>query len=477
MGNKKDIGKAYKNKLEGYDVTPHNRVWENIEAELKKNNRKPFPFWITLTGIGILIILSSLLIYNKNIDTKPAAINPKITNTSESSVKNNSNNNQLKSIDSILITQKNLNTNQTKNKNSAFDTIKNNQNNTSRNSKLNKLNLISKNKSTTDNKATNNNKYSNPNSISTKSKDNIVNSSKSISDNDSIRKYGIKNSLTNLIESNQTQNSLNDSIYILQKPVVLFKIDDFALLELDLELEEEKEETKLKPKKIDKPFVLTAYITPTYSSPITKGSSIDKDLTENKKVGGINLNYGLSTTLVISEKASVRLGLGINKISYTTKNADSTASNGFLINSHNFSHLDLDNQAASTIPNVFSPLTTLDLKQKLKYLEIPVEYSYQIFKKDKLKIHLLGGLSGLFLLDDSIIAKDNNGNSLTIGKANNIREFTFSFNISSKASYEFSKKLFLNAEPSFKYHSGIFRNNGNFNFFSFGVRIGLTYKF
>ncbi len=61
MGSKKDIGKLYKQELEGYTSTPSKSVWENIELELKKKKRRLVVIWTIATGIGLSILLFSLI--------------------------------------------------------------------------------------------------------------------------------------------------------------------------------------------------------------------------------------------------------------------------------------------------------------------------------------------------------------------------------------------------------------------------------
>ena len=61
MGSKKDIGKFYKQELEGYTSTPSKSVWGNIELELKKKKRRLAVIWSIAIGIGLSILVFSLI--------------------------------------------------------------------------------------------------------------------------------------------------------------------------------------------------------------------------------------------------------------------------------------------------------------------------------------------------------------------------------------------------------------------------------
>lgn len=454
MGSKKDIGKAYKDQLESYNASPNNRVWENIEAELKKSNREAFPIWKTITGIGILILLtSSLIIYNfnNNIDSKTFKNNSVTKENCSESKLNNSNS---KNNSTIGITIDGVTNSSTDNDSSNTENSKNNLYNTDSNNKTSNYSRVSQ---------SNKNKFVSNNDTNKSSKHRVSSQPKAESNTKPLNKSHLKDNLADLDDSSQIQNSPNDSINIQEYPDAIIKF------------EFDKEKKKTNKKNI--PLAISGYVAPTYFSSLSKGSSIDEDLSKNKRIGGFHVNYGISITIELSKKSSLRLGIANLDLSYTTKNADSTGSNGFLINSPSFSNIDLDFPVINRAPIVFGTIATLDLKQELNYLEFPIEYSYRFLENKKLKLNLNSGFSILSLSSQNIIVEDDNGNSLKIGKANNLKEMSFSFNVSSGLSYSISKKINLFTEPIFKYHIQTFNKKTDFKPFNIGVRFGLTYKF
>ena len=61
--NKKDIGTLFQKKLQQKDIKLNSSAWKKIETSLIKRKRKrQIRFW--LFGIGILLVISSVLIFN-----------------------------------------------------------------------------------------------------------------------------------------------------------------------------------------------------------------------------------------------------------------------------------------------------------------------------------------------------------------------------------------------------------------------------
>ncbi len=58
MENKKDIGKLFKEKLDGLDKTPNENLWAAINDELqeKKKKRRAIPFYFYYTGAALLLL-------------------------------------------------------------------------------------------------------------------------------------------------------------------------------------------------------------------------------------------------------------------------------------------------------------------------------------------------------------------------------------------------------------------------------------
>ena len=116
------------------------------------------------------------------------------------------------------------------------------------------------------------------------------------------------------------------------------------------------------------------------------------------------------------------------------------------------------------------------MAQQFGYLEVPLELNYTLLDR-KFGINLIGGMSSLFLVDNSVTL--TSGELITeMGEANNVNDVNFSTNIGFGVNYKFSPKIQLNIEPVFKYQLNTFSDtSGNFQPFSVGVYSGLNFRF
>ena len=117
-----------------------------------------------------------------------------------------------------------------------------------------------------------------------------------------------------------------------------------------------------------------------------------------------------------------------------------------------------------------------ELNQQLGYVEVPLEVKYRLLDK-KIGVSVLGGFSALFLTDNQVFIEDN-GRSLDLGKDDNFNGFNQSANFGLGIDYQFSQKLGLSVEPTFKYQLNALRDDiADFRPYTIGVYTGLMYKF
>ena len=139
-------------------------------------------------------------------------------------------------------------------------------------------------------------------------------------------------------------------------------------------------------------------------------------------------------------------------------------------------------QAKSSFANTASdfsaktPSNEGEMIQQFGYVEVPVELNYAV-TDGKFGVNIIGGVSSLFLVDNSISLESGNLKT-DIGEANNINSLNFSTNVGLALNYKVTPKIQLNVEPVFKYQLNTFSNSsGNFQPFSLGVYSGLSFKF
>ena len=114
--------------------------------------------------------------------------------------------------------------------------------------------------------------------------------------------------------------------------------------------------------------------------------------------------------------------------------------------------------------------------QQMGYLEVPFELNYALIDK-KLGVNVIGGVSSLFLIDNSV-SLESEGLVTEMGQANNVNDVNFSTNIGLGFNYKFSQKIQLNLEPVFKYQLNTFSDTaGRFRPYTIGVYSGVSFKF
>jgi hypothetical protein len=117
------------------------------------------------------------------------------------------------------------------------------------------------------------------------------------------------------------------------------------------------------------------------------------------------------------------------------------------------------------------------LLQNFSFLELPVVLRYKIVDKT-ININLIGGISYNMLVNNSAYAMADGGKYL-IGKTEGFNLLTLSSSLGMGLGYNFSNKLSLNLEPTFRYYLNPFNDvTGSTNHpYSFGIFSGVSYKF
>ncbi len=263
------------------------------------------------------------------------------------------------------------------------------------------------------------------------------------------------------------------------------------------EIKKQDEEEELVAENTNSRWSAGASVAPVFYSSFGEGSPVHSIFVENSKSGETNLSYGLSVSYELNSKFSVRSG--IHKVDYgygTDDIAFSSSLQGsatgqidnidYAVNSRSLVVQSKAGPRAQSVNNEFAlqpldvsaPQATRDgtMSQQFEYLEIPLELNYALIDK-KFGVNLIGGVSSLFLIDNSVSLTSGN-QVLEMGEANNINSVNFSTNVGVGFDYNFSPKVKLNIEPVFKYQLNTFSDvDGTFQPFSVGIYSGLSFRF
>jgi hypothetical protein len=123
-----------------------------------------------------------------------------------------------------------------------------------------------------------------------------------------------------------------------------------------------------------------------------------------------------------------------------------------------------------------SPARQGQMVQEFGYLEVPLEMQFSLIDK-KFGMDLIGGMSSLFLIDNSV-SLESSGTVTEIGEATNMNSLNFSTNFGLGFFYRLNSSFELNLQPMFKYQLNTFsQTSGNFNPYSIGIYSGLNFRF
>ena len=218
----------------------------------------------------------------------------------------------------------------------------------------------------------------------------------------------------------------------------------------------------------------------------TSNSPTDVAIRNNNTFGNTAVNIGISVSYKLSNRFILQSGVLTQKISFNTENVvllnqfstTNTPSSVSLRSGVNYSfseRTDLVNYASETYSIVD---LDAELNQAMHYIEIPIEAKYRIANSKKIRSHLIGGFSSLFLQKNEIILLSDALGRVDIGAANNLNSVNFSGNVGLDFDYQISSNLFLNVNPMLKVHLNTFsRDSNGYQPYFIGVYSGITYQF
>ncbi|MDM9629943.1 outer membrane beta-barrel protein [Robiginitalea aurantiaca] len=234
-------------------------------------------------------------------------------------------------------------------------------------------------------------------------------------------------------------------------------------------------------------------LAPVYFDSFGNGSPISPNFVNNSKSGSVNMSYGLQVAYKVSPKISIRSGIHRVDYGYNTNEVGFTSSPSArpssLIRSISYSENSKSLVVHSTAGGAREPQqpTAVDISapsparqgqmvQEFGYLEVPVEMQYTLIDK-KWGLNLIGGMSSLFLMDNSV-SLESSGTITEVGESNNMNSLNFSTNLGFGLFYRLNPRLELNLLPMFKYQLNTFsQTEGSFRPYSVGVYSGLSFRF
>ncbi len=520
MKEKKNIDNIFNEGFKNFEATPSPRVWENIQAELKKEKkeRKVIPLWIKLSGVAALLALL-LTVGNSLYNSSNTVVSPEITNENskqtekqlqenKSEIEKQSNDLQVASEDKIL-------------QNEASQDSDASEDNSSKNKRetksSNKLFKNSSEKASNTVIASNNSEKNASKSKNNQKKDLIE---KNISKNEMNEGIASSKNSSDKLKTDKNEKEANESFINKDKAIFDTKKEGIVVNENSEKINSEKnlvkteeeiaqesnnkksifdaiaetnEDAVTKKKKNEKPehrWNVAPNVAPVYYSSFGNGSSIDPSFADNPQEGDVNMSYGVQVSYALSKRLSVRTGVNNVDLSYSTSGIEvGTGPVALALSSVDYGSrsivvtaADKGAFASGSPSNGFGDImpksTQGDAKliQNINYYEVPVELKYAVIDS-RFGVNVIGGLSTLFLGNNEISVKADNFTDV-LGEANNLSTVSFSTNVGLGLDYKLSKKFTFNIEPMFKYQLNPYTDSSvNFQPYYLGVYSGLSFKF
>ncbi|WP_281988552.1 hypothetical protein [Aquimarina aggregata] len=524
MNTKKNIDRLFQEKFKDFEVSPSDEVWKKIQARQNKRKRKIIPvFWYKTAGVAAVFAIiftvgyvalsptpnEVIVLQNNTVpkdmsspnDVTPTTKNNNITSTTIDTDKN---------ITSDHVTENNKETISNEKKEDIFNKNQKTivkypnkapvaQQKTNDKGNSNKPNIMLVQGASKTAKESNNSKVDN--TLRKEITDNVVstepNLSKTKNDSEVFLAPNKKDDLNtkapiakleNTTNSNNSITKKHDSINEEETKIESAKKSIFDVIsdqkEAIAEKEEKEEKTNIKK------WNISPNVAPVYYNAIGNGSSIAAEFSDNDRGGEVNLSYGIQVSYAINNKLSIRSGVHKLDLSYNTKDIGFSASSS---RGQNLESINYNNNASSilvsdigrgtgtndfseTIGSINQQQNVGLLNQRIGYIEVPVEMKYALVDT-KFGVHMIGGLSTLFVRDNEISIEAGSFES-PIGEANNLNDISFSGNIGLGLDYKISNQLKINLEPIFKYQFNAFNDNADgFKPYYFGIYTGLGIKF
>lgn len=510
MKDKKNIDNLFNESFKNFEASPSPRVWENIQAELRKekNNRKPIPLWIKYGGIAALLAL--LLTVGNWVFNSSEPIQKSISNennvTPVEEIQQTENSLETKTPEAqVAVENKNTHPESTRVTRESVHKIHKNPNGQGSDYKSKQTEIASKNSENSTSKLNEsrnklsrqkNTQKTNANQgIATSKTTSKLSSESESSMNQTGNREQVNKSGRIISENNDDRISVSQTEKTEETPLKPEISEDPKNKKsiLDAIAEKEEVETEILKEQKSKPdhrWNISPNVAPVYYSSLGKGSSIDPDFSNNPQKGDVNMSYGLQISYALSERLSVRAGVNNVDLSYSTSDIlIGTGPVGIALRSVDYGSkqivvtaLTRESFNAGTHSNDFGEINLKSsgadarLIQNINYYEIPLELKYAVIN-NKLGVNLIGGVSTLFLGNNEISVKSDNFSSV-LGEANNLSNVSFSTNVGLGLDYRISKRFIFNLEPMFKYQLNPYTDSSvSFRPYYLGVYSGFSFKF
>ena len=522
MGTKKDIGKLFKERFENLEQAPDAGLWDNIAAELDTaTKRRIIPLWYYFGGIAIVAILASIwfmrpsMINATSKDIENSAVQTGVeapenitkslllntTEATDSTINNVKESNAPLHSAVTIATSDSDSLKSGKNHSQNQTTYIANANSSSAINTTTATSTSQKQYTSTPIKNTDKNNNDTSNASNAPVISSLVDSRNALQLKKEERKAkeekarlayeaSSQKEIETLITEQRKDAQFSIKERILKKQDSIAKERQKRLVENQNKSSTDKKEPKTPEDReedrkdaVSYEIAISPYTSLLSYGSLTKASSIDDRLVDNPRDAIPTVGYGVRLDYKLTEKTSLRLGVGYSPLKYRTDNFQVSINNGS-INIYELSGINTNNlNEGGTTENTpqafsfFSVNNVVSIQQNISYIEIPLDVQYRFVNK-RISLSVNPGLSVFILDNNEIFATADSGQSIFVGRETNLNELSFAFNLGLGGHYNINKQWRANIEPVFRYQLNPYNNSSsNFRPYYLGAQFGMSYKF
>jgi hypothetical protein len=471
---KKDNIEEVYGKLKGFEKQPPQELWGNIEANLQpKKKRRGIFFWIGSAAALLFILLGYIFYDNPNLYQKPenkfttiesATDKDSVDKKTKPPIEIVNQNKTLNPEDDTFAEKNSLNKGQKKPKQDTKSVAVSNKEISSLTSKIIKNSSIQTGDETQ------------VSSIERKT-DSEIEVSKEIDKEQLI----LKNNTEEIVLKNDNERGKVNGVVennITSESDTLNQLENKSIKDLALE---EPEENTIEKKSSSKPnwlIEVSGGVSNTASESVIQNASVQTSA-QNDLVYSLKFGYALSERLVVKTGIGNNvLGQEVGNIPFARSanpiNADASLN---IVNNENIILL-VSEESLNSFSNDLSTASSADIslgtfQQQFNYLQIPVEFSYDVIQKEKFNIAFGFGGNVNFLNDNTAFLNEE-----SVGENLNVNSTLLGATLLTNFSYDLSKSINIFVEPNYNYFQKPVDNaNQDFRNTQFRFLFGVQYKF
>ncbi len=220
------------------------------------------------------------------------------------------------------------------------------------------------------------------------------------------------------------------------------------------------------------------YIYPFLSSSsyggLSRASAIDERLDGNRRSNNLSYGYGLYFVFKPNEKWGLRVGAAYSQVEKSTFDVPIRPND---LSTNYYRDISFQNNLSYlTLSNTFSQPENITLQERLSYVQVPLEVTRVLLKREKFGIDAIAGIGVIYLKKNEITVIRTTGTAIELGKNDNYSEGSFGIHFGFGLDYELNQSLKIQLEPIIKPQIGFYEKSIGNKPYIFNIQLGMLYR-